>query len=184
MSEDQAGRPRKRSQSLRLGGLLAGAAVSIAGCSEQPATQWEPSVSTYDSVAGCQGGGYTADECALAFDQANTDRVLNAPRYMEQSLCESAYGAGRCVGTINEAGQNVFMPLLAGFAISRLANSNISGGALYRQPYREQEYASSSSGGGGGYSGWSSNSDGNRTAAQRSVLSRGGFGRSYGFRGG
>jgi uncharacterized protein YgiB involved in biofilm formation len=198
---------RKRSNSLKLSTMLAGAtALSLAGC-DDPGSQasWDPNrgeqveAFSYKSLEECKAANEVSDQqCDTSYAAAQKDDQKNAPRYEARASCEEVYGAGNCVPRTQADGHSVFGPLLAGFVIGRMLDGGggYRGTGLYR---RDDAY------GGGYYSTWggrldrdystgrtviSKNSidppDAIRSAPPKiqtrtSVVSRGGFGggRSY-----
>lgn len=206
----------KRSRSIVLTSLMAGAGVSISACDN--ATQWGDGQSArqaqsqavaYRSLEECKSGGTPADQCEAAYTQAKADNDANAPRFNERQSCEARYGVDQCVPRAQAGGGNVFVPLLAGFMISRALNGGGFGGGMFGAPvYRDRgggfigggsygggyggAYGRSYSGGqprvgyGGGYQSPSVYAP-SRVQSRSAVISRGGFGggggRGFGFGG-
>lgn len=148
--------PRKRSNSLKLSTMLAGAAsLTLAGCDDpSPQASWDPNrgekveAFSYKSLAECQVANEVSDEqCATSWAAAQKDDAEKAPRYDARATCEEAYGAGNCVPR-TENGQSFFGPMLAGFVIGRMLDG---GGGYYRGTgmYRRDDRD-----GGGYYSTW------------------------------
>jgi uncharacterized protein YgiB involved in biofilm formation len=199
---------RKRSTSLQLTTMLAGAAtVSLAGCGDpnSPAN-FDPNrgeqiqAYNYKTLSEClRANEVPDDQCRTSYASAQKDDAQSAPRYDERSTCEDVYGAGNCVPRSynNGSSGSFFTPLLAGFVIGRMLDGGgYRGTSLYR---RSDDY------GGGYYSAWGGRLDRDyntgRTVITResidppatirqtppkvqtrtSVVSRGGFGgdRSY-----
>jgi uncharacterized protein YgiB involved in biofilm formation len=198
---------RKRSSSLKLTTMLAGAtALTLSGC-DDPGGQasWNPNKGeqveafSYKSLEECKAANEVPDtQCDTSYAAAQKDDAKDAPKYEARASCEEVYGAGNCVPRTQANGQSVFGPLLAGFVIGRMLDGGggYRGTGLYRQDDRY---------GGGYYSTWggrldrdystgrtviSKNSidppDAIRNAPPKiqtrtSVVSRGGFGggRSY-----
>ena len=149
---------RKRSASLKLTTMLAGAAsFTLAGCDRPGASaQWDPSQSeqvpafAYSSLGACKVADEVPDsECEAGWAAAQKDDSTHAPRYNERSSCEELYGAGNCVPRSSAGGGNFFVPLLTGFVIGQMLDGGgrpyYRGTSLYRQ---DERY------GGGYYSGW------------------------------
>lgn len=204
---------RKRSASLKLTTMLAGAAsLTLAGCDDHTGGQasWDPNQGekvqafSYKTLQECKDAGEVpVQQCETSYAAAQKEDQEKAPRYEARSTCEDVYGPGNCVPR-SYGGHDVFTPLLAGFVIGRMMDG-YHGAGLYR---RYDDY-----GGGGYYSTWGGRLDRDystgRTVITResidppdairsappkvqtrtSVVSRGGFGggRSYssgGFKGG
>ncbi len=145
--------PRKRSSSLKLTTMLAGAtALTLAGCDDPgPAPQagWDPNrgeqveALSYKTLEECKAAKeVTAQQCETSFAAAKADDEKNAPRYDQRATCEEVYGAGNCVPKASQSGGSFFTPLLAGFVIGRMLDGGgYRGTGMYR---RDDQY-------GGGY---------------------------------
>ncbi|HEY9217312.1 MAG TPA: DUF1190 domain-containing protein [Phenylobacterium sp.] len=200
---------RKRSQTLKLTTMLAGAAsMSVAACDDAPQSiDWDTGKAeqvealSYASLDACKAADDVPDaECETSYQAALKDDA-NAPRFTDTKSCEDIYGQGQCVPR-GYGGSSFFTPLLAGFVIGRMLDGG--GSPYYRGTglYRRDGYY-----GGGGYAtGWGGTLDRDyrtgRTVIARdaleaptrvrtptkvqsrtSVVSRGGFGggsRGYG----
>lgn len=191
---------RKRSASLRLTTMLAGAAsLTLAGCEEPTATgQWDaPGERTealsYADLQACKDANAAPDDvCETAYATALKDDETDGPRYTERANCDEAHGAGSCVLRTDNAGQHYFGPFMAGFIISGLMNgsrSNFRGTSYYqgRPPTagQREEDGGGSGGGGGGVRGFYS-AHGDRVDRDyrtgRTMLTRSSF-ESYGAHG-
>lgn len=153
-------KPRmKRSRSLTLTTLMAGAAVSVSACDNSPAvTQWgDPPTAesgrtvearTFASLDDCKASGdFTAQQCEATLAEAQKDSEANAPRFANQQSCEERYGVDQCVPRSSQGGGSFFTPLLTGFIIGQALNNmgGYRGAPMYRD--RDGTYY-----GGGGYS--------------------------------
>lgn len=147
--------PRKRSSSLKLTTMLAGAtALTLSGC-DDPAGQasWDPNKGeqveafSYKTLEECKAANEVSDaQCDTSYAAAQKDDAKDAPRYEARASCEEVYGAGNCVPRSYNNGGNFFTPLLAGFVIGRMLDGGgYRGTGLYRQDDRY---------GGGYYSTW------------------------------
>ena len=201
---------RKRSNSLKLTTMLAGAtALTLSGCDDPGAqASWDPNrgeqveAFSYKTLEECKAANEVSDQqCETSYAAAQKDDK-NAPRFEARASCEEVYGAGNCVPRTASDGHSVFGPLLAGFVIGRMLDGGgYRGTGLYR---RDDSY------GGGYYSTWGGRlgrdygtgrtvitresidpPDAIRNAPPKvqtrtSVVSRGGFGggRSYAHSGG
>lgn len=203
--------PRKRSSSIALTTMMAGAAsLTVTACDSTPA-QWNDANAArggqveafqYASLEACRTADEVPDaECEQGFAAAQQDHAANAPRYEDRATCEDVYGDGNCVPR-GSGGGSFFTPLLTGFIIGQMLDLDgrryYRGTGLYR---RSDRY-------GGGYvTGWGGTLDRDyrtgRTVISRqsidppdayrqappkmqtrtSVVSRGGFGGGRGFGG-
>lgn len=195
----------KRSRSIVLTSLMAGAGVSISACDN--ATQWgdgqggaqKAQAVAYRSLDECKSAGTPADQCEAAYAQARADNDANAPRFNERQSCEQRYGVDQCVPRAQAGGGSVFVPLLAGFMISRALNGGGYGGGMFGSPVYRNRGGGFIGGGsyGGGYGGSYGRSYGggrpsisyggggygspsvyapSRVQSRSAVISRGGFG--------
>jgi uncharacterized protein YgiB involved in biofilm formation len=158
---------RKRSGSLRLTSMLAGAAsLSLTGCGQPPTATagWDREqvnsgeqveAQAFTSLAECKAGNEIPDAaCDEASAAALKDDQTRAPRYDAKATCEEVHGVGECRQNQGAGQGSFFTPLLAGFVIGRMLNSG--GGSYYRGTglYREQDRGFGSGRGGGFYTGW------------------------------
>ena len=135
---------RKRSSSLKLTTMLAGAtALTLSGC-DDPGGQasWDPNKGqqveafSYKTLQECKDANAVSDQqCDTSFSAAQKDDEKNAPRYEARASCEDVYGVGNCVPR-NQAngGGSFFTPLLAGFVIGQMLDGGgYRGTGLYRR---------------------------------------------------
>jgi uncharacterized protein YgiB involved in biofilm formation len=131
---------RKRSTSLQLTTMLAGAAsLTLAGCDDPGAgaqAGWDPNrgeqveAFSYKSLEECKAANEVSDQqCDTSWATAQKDDQKNAPRYEARASCEDVYGAGNCVPRSEQGGGSFFTPLLTGFVIGRMLDG---GGGYYR----------------------------------------------------
>lgn len=142
---------RKRSSSLKLTTMLAGAtALTLSGCDDPGAqASWDPNrgeqveAFSYKTLQECKDANEVSDQqCDTSFAAAQKDDEKNAPRYEARASCEDVYGVGNCVPRSQANGGGFFTPLLAGFVIGQMLDGGgYRGTGLYR---RNDEY-------GGGY---------------------------------
>ncbi|MBI1405394.1 MAG: DUF1190 domain-containing protein [Caulobacter sp.] len=148
----------KRSKSLTLTGLMAGASLSVAACDSSPQVDPQAAAANKDPVEAyayatleqCKAADQVSDEaCEASYQTALKDDEARAPRYETQATCEDVYGAGQCVPRSSVGHQgSFFTPLLAGFVIGRM----MDGGSPY---YRGTGvYRRSDRYGGGYYTGF------------------------------
>jgi len=180
----------KRSKSLVLTSLMAGAGISLTACEGIDSGGKQVDAVSYTSVAECKAAGkISAKECDTAYAQAQADNDKVAPRYEDKQTCEEQYGVAQCVPRNNGS---FFTPLLTGFIIGQALN-NIGGGYRGAPMYRDRngDYY----GGAGGavtrdYVSGRTRVGSNafdpaaqapaRVQSRSSVISRGGFGGSVG----
>ncbi|MGH1466389.1 MAG: DUF1190 domain-containing protein [Cognatishimia sp.] len=183
---------KKRSKSVALC-IVGAAAFTLAGCQEE-----QIDAQAFPDLQSCKAGAdvnqfLSADECDIAFAQAQQVHVESAPRYDSLQVCEDQHGAGAC-GNEEQAVQGgssgIFMPLLTGYLIGNMLSGR-SGMSAAQPMYRK-------AGGGftnaAGTSAYSSNAGkaklnsaqfakpattaGKPPMTKASVASRGGFGKS------
>jgi uncharacterized protein YgiB involved in biofilm formation len=150
MTDHVKPRHLKRSRSLTLTTLMAGAAVSITACDGSPAaTQWgdPPAASsgkavearTFTSLDECKASGdFTAQQCETTLAQAQKESAENAPKFSDQQSCEERYGVDQCVPRSSQGGGSFFTPLLTGFIIGQALN-NMGGGYRGAPMYRDRD---------------------------------------------
>jgi uncharacterized protein YgiB involved in biofilm formation len=170
---------RKRSRSLTLTTMLAGASLTVVACGDDVApsrvnTPEGPRAEQmeafpYASLEACKTSDQVPDsECDTAYAAALKDNE-NAPRYDDRKTCEDIYGAGNCVPRQANNGGSFFMPLLAGFVVGRMLDGGgrdyYRGTGLYRDRYDFER-------GGQGYrTGWGGGISRDYTTG-RSVINR------------
>jgi uncharacterized protein YgiB involved in biofilm formation len=139
----------KRSRTLVLTTMAAGATVSLAACdSQNPATQWgdnPPAASrsvdaqSYASLDECKAAGVlSGPACDAAYAQAQKDAAANAPKFSDQQSCEERYGVDQCVPRGQQGGGSFFTPLLTGFIVGQALN-NMGGGYRGAPMYRDRD---------------------------------------------
>lgn len=132
----------KRSKSVVLTTLMAGAGVSLTACDGPSTPQWGDGnggkpveAISYASVAECrERGAIPASQCQAAFDEAQKANTANAPRFGDRQSCEERFGVSQCVPR-NEAGGggSFFTPLLTGFIVGQMLNGGgFRGAPMYR----------------------------------------------------
>jgi uncharacterized protein YgiB involved in biofilm formation len=178
----------KRSKTLVLTTLMAGAGVSLTACDGPDDVGKPVDAVSYTSVAECRAAGaLPADQCEAAYKQAQADNEKVAPRFEDRQTCEEQYGAAQCAPRNNGS---FFTPLLTGFIIGQALNGGgFRGAPMYRD--RNGDYF----GGAGGrisrdYVSGRTQVGSNafnpaaqapaRVQSRSSVISRGGFGGSVG----
>lgn len=135
---------RKRSSSLKLTTMLAGAtALTLSGCDDPGAqASWDPNKGeqveafSYKTLQECKDANEVSDQqCDTSFAAAKKDDEKNAPRYEARASCEDVYGVGNCVPRSQaNGGGSFFTPLLAGFVIGQMLDGGgYRGTGLYRR---------------------------------------------------
>ncbi len=141
-------RARKRSASLRLTTMLAGASLTLAGCNDRPAPVagggWDDNsvaqgeqveVFPYQTLEDCRLADKVPDtDCASAYAAARADNVSHPPTFAHRAACVDTYGA--CAPRVGEGG-GFFAPALAGFVVGRMLSPSgapyYAGTGLYRR---------------------------------------------------
>lgn len=180
----------KRSKSLVLTSLMAGAGVSLTACDISDGGGKQVDALSYASVAECKAAGaIPAKDCDTAYAQALADNEKVAPRLEDRATCEEQFGVGQCEPRNNGS---FFTPLLTGFIVGQ-ALGNLGGGYRGAPMYRDRDGAYY--GGAGGrvsrdYVTGRTRVGANafdpaarapaRVQSRSSVISRGGFGGSVG----
>ena len=110
----------KRSKSVKLVAMGTGLLL-VAACEEA-----KVDTALFESVKQCTGLGFSEQECAANYQQAQQTHVAAAPKYTSQADCEADFGAEKCeiAPQRTTTGGSVFMPLMAGY----LMGSMLSGG--------------------------------------------------------
>jgi uncharacterized protein YgiB involved in biofilm formation len=179
----------KRSQSVVLTSLMAGAGLSLTACEGPVDTPVD--ARSYASVAECRtAGAIPANQCETAFAQAQKANEQNAPRFDDRQSCEEQFGAAQCAPRNNGS---FFTPLLTGFIVGQMLN----GGGGYRGAPMYRDRDGNYIGGAGnrisrdyvtgrtqvGSSAFDSTARApTRMQSRSSVISRGGFGGGFGGR--
>lgn len=63
-------------------------------------------------------------QCRAAYQEALGKSAKSGPKYRTQSDCESEFGGNNCVPYDGSNGQHWFMPMMAGFMLSRMLDRN------------------------------------------------------------
>jgi len=73
----------------------------------------------YNSLSDCRASGQlSAQQCETAFAEATAARLKDAPKFRNQTECETQYGANGC-SSASIGGVQYFIPALAGFMLAR-----------------------------------------------------------------
>lgn len=121
----------KRSRTLVLTSLMAGAGVSLTACESPDVTGKPVDALSYATVAECKASGaIPASTCDSAYAQAQAANAQSSPRYDARATCEEQYGVDQCVPRNNGS---FFTPLLTGFIIGQALNGGgFRGAPMYR----------------------------------------------------
>ena len=183
----------KRSKSVVLTSVIAGASISVTACDVAPDNGTPVQAQSYASVAECKASGtIPAATCDQAYLEAAKADTQNAQRFDDRQTCEEQYGVAQCVPRNNGS---FFTPLLTGFIVGQMLN----GGGGYRGAPMYRDRGGNYYGGAGqqisrnyvngrttiGSNAFDSSARApTRVQSRSSVISRGGFGggggRSYG----
>lgn len=126
----------KRSKTVVLTTLMAGAGLSLTACDGADSGGPQVDALSYSTVAECKAAGAVpAAQCETAYAQAKTANAENAPRFGDRKTCEEQYGVEQCVPRNNGS---FFTPLLTGFIIGQALN-NFGGGYRGAPMYRDRE---------------------------------------------
>jgi uncharacterized protein YgiB involved in biofilm formation len=177
--------------------ILGAAAFTLAGCQEE-----QIDAAAYPDLQSCttaanKDGLFSAQDCELAFAQAEALHVEAAPRYDSLAVCEEQHGAGAC-GSEAAAAQggsgSIFLPLMAGYLIGNMLGGRAGMSAsqpLYKTPdgkFTNAARSSTFSGNTGatklGTSQFTrpTSTVGKTPMTQSTAAARGGFGQSGGVR--
>lgn len=129
---------KKRSAHVALA-ILGAAAFTLAGCTDDTVdAQAFPDLKSCREAAN-KGGMFSADECNVAFAEAEAVHLESAPRYDSLEVCEEQHGAGSCGNdqTAQSGGGmgSIFMPLMMGYLMGSMM-SNMRGGATAQPMYK------------------------------------------------
>ncbi len=126
----------KRSKTLVLTSLMAGAGVSLTACDGADVGGRPVDALSYATVAECKASGAVPSAtCDSAYTQAQAANGQNAPRFEARAMCEEQHGVGQCEPRNNGS---FFTPLLTGFIIGQALN-NIGGGYRGAPMYRDRD---------------------------------------------
>lgn len=170
--------------------LMGSAPLLLVACSRQPEVQ--TSEGLFTSVEACTAETMQPSMCRQAFEAAQAQADVVAPRYASLADCEAEFGEGQCA-TRQQAGGSFVGPLMAGFVLSQMMNAR--GGAMAPAPGAGSAAAAATAGNAratpaflSNQSGWlrPQAGPGGATSLARTSLqpdraptvSRGGFGRS------
>ena len=103
-----------RRPQLVLGGIAA-AGMSLGGCSSQV----EPA--QFTSVTECTSAGFDQRLCQAGYAAAFQEHTKSAPQFKNLAACEAEWGNNSCspLSGSGSGASNIFVPLLAGFVLSR-----------------------------------------------------------------
>lgn len=129
---------------LGLGSLAVVTYVGLLGCEGTP-PKFEDAIFT--SVTECVRAGFPDPLCEGSYNAAWSNYLTSAPQFSSQTNCEAEWGAWQCMerdaaptALSGPSTGSVFVPLLAGFAVTQ---------ALQRRYYENEDDESAYRGGGG-----------------------------------
>ncbi|GLS86769.1 hypothetical protein GCM10010873_17430 [Cypionkella aquatica] len=177
--------------------ILGAAAFALAGCQEEQVDAAAfPDLKSCTDAAAAQGV-FSAEDCKLAFAEAEALHVEAAPRYDSLAVCEEQHGQGACgseAGAQQGGSGSIFMPLMLGYLMGNML-SNRAGVAASQPLYKTASGGYTNASGSSVFStnkgsaklGTSQFTRPSATVGQApmtrsTALSRGGFGQSAGGR--
>jgi uncharacterized protein YgiB involved in biofilm formation len=120
----------KRSKNAKLTLMVAGSALALASCGEEPRHEAE----SYPSLDACKNADVISDsQCDTDFQKAMETHEKSAPRYESQSLCEQEFSMNNCERRTNQNGASFWSPFMTGFLVSHILDSRRN--YYYSSPY-------------------------------------------------
>ncbi|WP_158583839.1 DUF1190 domain-containing protein [Salinibius halmophilus] len=133
----------KRSQNVNLAAMrkpvvfplsALAAAVALSGCGSSGEEAY-----LYNSVSECVAEHPdSADICQQAYEEAQLAALDSGPRYANQNLCETEFGAGQCQP---QAGGSFWTPFVAGYLVGEIIDE-VGDYAEYKLKKRSGYYSS------------------------------------------
>jgi uncharacterized protein YgiB involved in biofilm formation len=80
----------------------------------------------FASIDSCTDAGVPLATCQKAHDDAVANAQKNAPHYLTRDQCVATYGQDMCEQTSNTTEGSFWVPMMAGFLISRMLNGGPS----------------------------------------------------------
>ena len=120
----------KRSKNVKLTLMVAGSALALSSCGEEPRHEAE----SYASVEACKAADTFPDsQCDEDFAKAAATHETSAPRYNQRQLCEQEFGIGNCESRSSRNGSGFWSPFLAGYMVANILDNRRS--YYYSTPY-------------------------------------------------
>jgi len=116
MTQDRVGSRRftsRKRQRLMLGSIAV-AGMTLSGCGQKAEVQ----DAQFTTVGECTSAGYPQKLCEASAGAAETEHQKAAPQFRTLAECQEQWGVSSCSST-HRSGSGVFVPLLAGFVLSR-----------------------------------------------------------------
>jgi uncharacterized protein YgiB involved in biofilm formation len=124
-------RPRKRSRRIALV-LMGVAPLALVACSSE-----EEREASYTSIEACTADGNAKYECEAAETKARATHEAEAPKFTSREECGAEFGLERCQQRTSGGG-SFWVPMLAGFWISRVMQGSTPMSSYYAPLYRRQ----------------------------------------------
>jgi uncharacterized protein YgiB involved in biofilm formation len=124
MTQDRSGSRRFTSgkrQRLMLGSIAV-ASMTLSGCGQEADVQ----DAQFTTVGECTSAGYPQKLCEASSGAAEAEHQKAAPQFATLAQCQEQWGASSCSSTYRSGG-SVFVPLLAGFVLSRAMQRDYMG---------------------------------------------------------
>lgn len=189
---------------LKMGIMAAFVATAMSGCGEAPNDTYTytglggeatPTVTAVSAQQCTDLGGGSLEQCQLAFDTAKQDHIASAPKFDDQTACESGTDAA-CTRTQiqNSDGSfsDVFVPAMVGMIVGQMMANNSRPMPVYA-PARKENYSNGFMTANGAYVPAGKGAIGSNTfkartssfvkptPASKPAFRSGGFGKSGGF---
>jgi len=120
----------KRSKNAKLTLMIAGSALALSSCGEEPRHEAE----SYTSLDACKNADTFPDaQCDTDFQKAMATHEKSAPRYESQNLCEKEFSLSNCERRTNHNGAVFWSPFMTGFLVSHILDSRRN--YYYSSPY-------------------------------------------------
>ena len=113
----------KRSKNVKLTLMVAGSALALSSCGEEPRHEAE----SYASVAACKAADKFPDsQCEEDFSKALATHEKSAPRYNQRALCEQEFGIGNCESRRSGSSLGFWSPFMIGYMTANILDSRRS----------------------------------------------------------
>ncbi|WP_462158982.1 DUF1190 domain-containing protein [Pseudoalteromonas sp. GB56] len=117
----------KRTSKLKLT-LMLGATAGLTGCGDP-----DESALLFEDVDDCTSFGVETEVCQAQYQDALANHALEAPKYVNENLCETDFGFDRC-----EQEGSIWRPIMAGFMIAMVAEAVDEGLDLMKKKKRKK----------------------------------------------
>lgn len=137
---------------LKMGIMATFVATALSGCGEAPNDTYTynglggsqvPTITATSPAKCAEMGGGSFEDCQVAFETATKDHLASAPKFQDQSSCESGTEAA-CTRTQiqNSDGSfsDVFVPAMMGMIVGQMMSNNSRPMPVYA-PARKENYS-------------------------------------------